>query len=334
MATWRTAMSDPVFDAVIIGCGAIAGGYDAADPASDTVLTHAKAYESHAGFRLVACVDPNAEQRQAFQQRWNIPHGFDHLAAVDVPFDVASVCAITDVHADVLEQLLTRPLRAVWAEKPITSDVDSAARLVAAYEQAGIPLCVNHLRRWAPGIVALRDEIASGQWGLLQGGTGLYTKGLLNNGSHMLDVVDFLLGPVVPVAHLWDAADGRDQDKTSDVVVQVGDARLTLMGADGTHYSVFELDLLFAQGRVCLVESAFQVVRRPVVPSPQFPGYQILAPAQTQPTGLGRAMLAGLDNLYRHLTQGEALLSSGHTALAAQRACAALAGLPAAFPRS
>ena len=327
-------MSDPVFDALIIGCGAIAGGYDAADPTSDNVLTHAKAYQEHAGFRAVACVDPNREQRHAFQQRWAIPHGFDDLAAVDVPFDVASVCAVTAAHADLLTQLLTRRPRAVWAEKPITAGLDDAARLVAAYDHAGIPLCVNHLRRWAPGIVALRDEIAAGLWGTLQGGTGLYTKGLLNNGSHLLDVADFLLGPVVPVAHLWDSTDGREQDKTCDVVVQVGDVRLTLMGADSTHYSLFELDLLFSGGRVGLVESAFQVVRRPVVPSPQFPGYKILAPAQTQPTGLGRAMLAGLDNLYNHLTRGDALSSTGHTALAAQRACAALADLPAAFPRS
>ena len=323
-----------MFDALIIGGGAIAGGYDHDNPASADVLTHAKAYTLHPGFRPVACVEPDETKRRAFLERWNIPHGFAALDHVNVPFDVASVCVPTALHSDILSALLPLRPRLVWAEKPITDDVATARQLVQAYHQAGIGLCVNHLRRWAAGIAALKDEIAAGNWGALQGGTGIYTKGLLNNGSHLLDLLAFLVGPLQPVARVRDVNEGRDEDPASDVIVAAGDVHVHLRGADGRAFTVFELDLLFERGRVGLTESSFTAVRRPVEASTQFPGYRMLAPAQTQPTDLGRAMLAAADNIYHHLTAGQPLASTGETALAAHRLCAQLAAMPALFPRS
>ena len=323
-----------MFDALIIGCGSIAGGYDHADPNSPDVLTHAKAYHLHPGFHLAACVEPDRVKRQEFQQRWNIPLGFDSLQDVTVPFDIVSICVPTSLHAGVLGEMLLRKPRLVFAEKPITDDLAVAQSLVQAYDQAKISLCVNHLRRWAEGIAKVKAEIAAGVWGHLQGGVGLYTKGLLNNGSHLIDLIGFLLGPLRPVARLRDVEEGRPDDSASQVIVATEQGvHVHLNGADGRNFTVFELDLLFSGGRITLTESSFTILRRAVEPSTQFPGYQILGQAQSQPTGLGRAMLGAVDNIFKHLTEGQALASTGATALAAQDLCAALAALPPLFPR-
>lgn len=323
-----------MFEVVIIGCGAIAGGYDQADPGSPDVLTHAKAYTRHPGFRLAACVEPDRIKRQDFQRRWNIPLGFDSLQEVTIPFDVASVCVPTVLHTAVLGELLSRQPRLVFAEKPITDDLAQARSLVQAYDRAKISLCVNHLRRWAVGIAALRAEIAAGVWGDLQSGVGLYTKGLLNNGSHLIDLAGFLLGPLQPVARLRDVDEDRVFDPASQVIVATEQGvHLHLNGADGRNFTVFELDLLFSGGRIALTESSFCVVRRTVEPSAQFPGYQMLGPAQSQPTGLGQAMPGAVENIFAHLTEGQALASTGATALAAHDLCAALAAMPPLFPR-
>lgn len=322
-----------MFDVLIIGCGAIAGGYDA-DPNSADILTHAKAYSLHSGFRMVACVEPDAARRKAFQERWGIPHGFASLEAVNVPFDVASVCTPTDHHADVLRGLLERKPKLVFAEKPITDHLGTSQELVQAYARAGIGLCVNHLRRWAAGIASLKLEIAEGTWGAFQGGTALYTKGLLNNGSHLLDILGFLLGPVQAVARLQDVDDGRDTDPTSDVIVQAEQAHIHLKALDCRAFTVFEIDLLFSGGRVTLTDSSFSISRRPVEASAKFSGYQVLAQGQAESTGLGRAMLGAIDNIHHYLTTGEALASDGDSALDAHRLCAVLAAMPPLFPRS
>ena len=321
-----------MFDVLIIGCGAIAGGYDS-DPDSPDILTHAKAFTLHPGFRVVACVEPDVARRRAFQDRWMIPHGFASLSAVDVPFDVACVCTPTDTHAVILRELLIIKPKLVFAEKPITDHLGTSQELVQSYARAGVSLCVNHLRRWALGIAELKSEIAEGMWGTLQGGTALYTKGLLNNGSHLLDILGFLLGPVAPVARLRDADDGRGIDPASDAVVSVDGAHIVLKALDGRAFTVFEIDLLFSGGRVTLTESSFNIVRRPVEASEKFSGYQVLADAAPQPSGLGQAMLGAAQNIHNHLTDGEDLASDGVSALEAHTLCAVLASMPALFPR-
>lgn len=325
-----TAGSEPL-RALIVGCGAIAGGYDEAAPNSDQVLTHAKAYRLHPRFEMVACVEPDAGRRAAFMAAWGIPKGFAALAEVDVPYDVASVCVPTAAHAEALEALLTSPARLVFAEKPLTDDPERSRALVAAYARADKPLTVNYLRRWAPGLVALRDEIAAGTWGELIKGSAWYTKGLLNNGGHFLDLFAALFGPLSPVARLGRAEDGRADDPTLDVVVRThSGAPLHLLGGRADLYSVFEADLLFTEGRVRLTDGGFTVERRRLIDSPRFAGYRVLGPATESEGGIGRAMPAALDEIARRLDSPHPfpLTSDGASALAAQDLCAALARLP------
>ncbi len=51
-------------------------------------------------------------------------------------------------------------------EKPITEDLASGERLVAAFEQAGVPLLVGHHRRYHPVIEHTRSLLASGEVGV------------------------------------------------------------------------------------------------------------------------------------------------------------------------
>ena len=54
---------------LIIGCGAIAGGYDADRSPQDWPLSHAGAIARDDRFELMACVDPNDATRNAFASR-------------------------------------------------------------------------------------------------------------------------------------------------------------------------------------------------------------------------------------------------------------------------
>ncbi|KIL97193.1 oxidoreductase domain protein [Paramagnetospirillum magnetotacticum MS-1] len=324
----RIAGSEPI-RALIIGCGAIAGGYDEAAPDSSQILTHAKAYLRHPKFQMVGCVEPDREKRAKFMWTWEIPKGFASLADVDIPYDVASVCVPTQYHAETLEALLTGPARLVFAEKPLTDDLERSRAIVRAYREAGKPLAVNYLRRWAPGLIKLKAEIEAGRWGSFIKGSAWYTKGLLNNGSHFLDLAAFLLGDLRPVARLGAINDGRSDDPTLDVLVKTGhDAPLYLLGANANAYSIFEADLLFAEGRISLTDSGFHLVRRTVTRSSRFTGYSVLGPARGSDSGLGQAMLDAADNIARNLVDQTPLNSTGRTALVAQELCAALACLP------
>ena len=319
-------MSDAL-SVLIVGCGDIAGGFDTAHQGPE-VLTHARAYGAQGNFALTACVEPDEERRLAFMEFWNIPHGFADLEACrasGMAFDVASLCAPTRFHEDALERLLHMPVRAVFCEKPLTTDVASARRLVAAYEAAARPLAVNFLRRGDKAMDDLRRDIADGKWGALQSAVGHYTKGVLNCGSHMVDLVQFLAGPLAPEAVFRRRLDFTPDDPTLDALLSTEDgAPVYLVGSHSNNFFTFELDLTLEGGRVVVEDLGRTLRHRHVITHPVFPSRRSLHRGEWSETGFAEAMVRIVDNLHTHLTGEAPLLSDGRNALAAQELCATL----------
>ncbi len=324
-------MSD-VLSVLIVGCGEIAGGFDTAHEGPE-VLTHAGAYGRHGKFALAACVEPDEKRRRTFMECWNIPHGFadlDACKASGMAFDVASLCAPTRFHEDALEGLLHMPVRAVFCEKPLTAGLASARRLVAAHEAAGRPLAVNFLRRGDLALNHLRRDIAGGKWGALQSAVGHYTKGILNCGSHMIDLVRFLAGPLTPEAVFRRRLDFTPDDPTLDALLATKDgAPVYLIGSHSRHFFTFELDLTLEEGRVVIEDLGRTLRHRHVVAHPVFPSRRGLDRGEWLDSGFAEAMVRMVDNLHAHLADATPLLSDGRNALAAQELCAALIDMTA-----
>lgn len=327
MATSRKKKSD-AYSVLIVGCGHIAGGWDAIGDDS-MVRTHAKAYLNHGGFRLAGCVDPDAERRLAFQALWGVERSFADISeAEDLAFDVASVCSPPEVHAPQLERLLEMSIGVVFCEKPLTANLTSSKRLVEAFEAEGRPLAVNYGRRWDPSMAELKREIAVGGWGRLLTAQGLYTKGIFANGSHMVDLLHFLLGPLEPVAVLRVVEDYLPTDPTLDAVLRTQDGAIIHMAAcDRRAFTVFELDLVFEKGRVTLGDAGFRIMKRRIVDDARFDGYRVLESGLWQMTGFEAALPAAVANIHDCLAEDAIFPSTGRTALDAQHVCAELVRL-------
>jgi predicted dehydrogenase len=94
---------------LIIGCGRIAGGFDADRPADAPPLTHAGAFSKDPRFTIAACVEPDTERREAFRRRWDVGEAAADLASLGAApgaFDVVSLCSPTEAHAADLEAVL------------------------------------------------------------------------------------------------------------------------------------------------------------------------------------------------------------------------------------
>ncbi|MEK7246518.1 MAG: Gfo/Idh/MocA family oxidoreductase [Pseudomonadota bacterium] len=324
---------------LIVGCGAIAGGYDERRPGrkkSAGIFTHAGAYRAHGGFRLAACVEPDVRRRHAFMVRWGVAQGFANLGEcveAGLAFDVASVCVPTPMHTAVLEALLGLPVGAVFAEKPLTGSLADSRRIVAAYAQAGRPLAVNYFRRSDPAMRALKRELAAGAWGRVQGAVGYYGKGLFNCGSHLIDLLAYLWAPLEARAVLGRLDDHLPGDPTLDAVLAgPGGGLVHLVATDARTFFDFELALTTEKGRLAIEEQGQRLRVRRVKPSPLFAGYRVLEAGKYRPTGVGRALVEAVGNLHRRLGRGEPLLSDGASALVAEETCAALLALAKDIP--
>lgn len=312
----------PPLRVLIIGCGAMAGGFDAERPESAPPLTHAGAYTRHGGFRLVACVEPDAAVRDAFMQRWLVERGFATIeaAAAAGPFDVVSLCSPTAVHAEHIAKLLPLHPRLLFCEKPVTASADDTAAAVDVCAAAGVKMAVNHSRRWAPDVRRLRDELANGRWGAVRSATGLYNKGVLHNGSHLIDLMQMLLGPIellsagLPVFDHW-----HDDPSVPALLQSRQGVPVTLNVAHAADYALFELQLVTERGMVVMEDGGAGWRLRRAAGGARFKGAAVLDSGQRVAGEYPAALGGAVADLHRVLTQGSEPASSGDTALAAQR---------------
>lgn len=315
---------------LIVGCGNIAGGFDAARDPGLPPLTHAGAFSQHGGFDLVACVDPDDMRRQAFMRRWAVPSGFsslDQVASAFEPggFDVVSLCSPTSVHSEQLRATLSLGPRLVFCEKPVTATVSETTELVRLCEEAGIPLAVNHTRRWATDIQRLASQLRAGAWGPIRSAVGTYNKGVLNNGSHMVDLLHLLLGPLVleqsgaPLADFW-----SDDPSVPALLRTPQGIPVHLVIAHARDAAVFELQLITEKAVITMEDGGLKWRVRRVVESPVFSGYRVLDSGEWIAGDYMQATSCAVANLHDHLERGVPLASDGQSALAAQRLCEAI----------
>ena len=310
--------------ALIVGCGNIGGRFDFAR-APALPLTHAGAYQRDGRFQLDACVEPDDVRRDEFMRAWRIPAGFRSLEeATDLTdnLDVISICSPTASHATNLEAALALRPRIIFCEKPVSTTLPQAESLVASCARARVPLAVNYTRRWDPDVADLKRGVDEGRWGPLRAVTGHYNKGLLNNGSHMLDLLHFLLGPLRVVHAGRPIPDFFPDDPSIPVWMETAVGLTVQLGcAHAADYAFFELQLVFAQTVITMEEGGLFWRERPATDSAEFAGYRVPGDGARRPGSYAQAMLRSVDNIFGAVTRAQPLASTGESALAAQRLC-------------
>jgi predicted dehydrogenase len=310
---------------LIIGCGNIAGGFDAARPAGAAPLTHAGAFLQHGAFALAACIDPDDERRAGFMARWSIPQGFpalDRLPAAVGSFDVISICSPTPLHSEHLAGVQNLKPRLIFCEKPLTLCARDSQHWVQQCEQAGVLLAVNHLRRWAPDVRRLRQEIHAGVWGELRSVVAHYNKGILNNGSHMIDLLNYLIGPL-DLLYIGPAArDFWDDDPTVTAVLSTEKGiPVYLNAADARDYSFFELELITSTAVLVMEEGGARWRIRKIGDSSHFKGYRAAGVGEYRDGEIAHAMTHAVANIHEAIRSNAPLASTGRDALVAQLLC-------------
>jgi predicted dehydrogenase len=308
------------YKAIIIGCGNIAGELDAGQVDSGLPpLTHAKAYQADKNFDLIGCVDPDVEKRLKFCADWSLSHSFSSIKEViseNISVDVISICSPTTLHAEHLELALLLNPKIVFCEKPLCSDIATAKVLIELFENQRVHLVVNYSRRFDPSIISLKNVIDTGEFGELRGISGWYNKGLLNNGSHMLDLLIYLLGDL-SIKYVGDAYyDTNEEDPSHPLFLTTKHGiAIALSCGNASDFSLFELDFIFSAARVKMLNGGRQWSLETTVDDATFSGYKNLGIATVSEGGLIQSLQNALLNIHSCLRDGAKLNSSGADAM-------------------
>jgi len=301
--------------AAVVGCGAIGSRFDTYSQSDDRILTHANACRRHPDVSLVAGVDTDAERREAFAEAWNRP-AYSTLEAAAVDHDLDLVCVSTppSSHETVVNDALATGVRGLLCEKPLTPDEAAAERIVDRCEAADVPLAVNYIRRYAPGIRRLREAVREDEFDAIATATFTFTKGLDTNGTHMVDLGRWLFGAVRDI-------DRRDSGDSLDAILDHEEATCRLVGTGVTTYSQTRADIYGTAGAVQLVDNGNRVRYLTVTSDPVYPGFSRLTEQYRETTGIHRATYHALADVVTGLRDGEPLTCPGREALETLRVC-------------
>jgi predicted dehydrogenase len=192
----------------IIGCGDV------------TEVKSGPGFQRAAGSELVAVMRRNSALAADYARRHGVPRWYDSAEALisDPQVDAVYIATPPGSHAD-LALAVAAAGKPAYVEKPMARHGPECDRMVEAFERAQLPLFVAYYRRRLPSFMKSGELLASGAIGRLTGFTyrlaqPQHLKGpmwrtdcaeagaghFLDVGSHALDILDFILGPLEDVS--------------------------------------------------------------------------------------------------------------------------------------
>jgi len=308
---------------LIIGAGRIGASFDNSE--STEVLTHAHAVRLSNRADLVGFVDTDLKNAKMLGNRWGdipafktIKDAWGKVGSVDIVI----VATPDQTHYQILTQILKFKPKLVICEKPITTKLFDTKKIISEYKTAQIPLLINYSRRYDRYVQELKKKINNETYGRIIWASFKYTKGILHNGSHAIDLARFLFGEVRSVKSLSKIVDYSKQDPSYGAHLKlVKCPQLFLIPADQRNYSIFELEIGFAKRRIIFVDSGFKVQEENVNVDPRYFGFFELKPTQLKTTALNKALSVLLNNAIDHLLYKTELICDGSDAFKTQKIC-------------
>lgn len=325
MRRWKTAL---------VGFGQIAAGYSD-DPAQRRFFrhpSHAAALSAHPAFEWYAVVDPSEAARQRARDAWGITEVVADATLLSDPaaIDVAVLATAPDARLEALAAL--SGLRAVLVEKPLGLTLDQAAQFLEHCRRRGLVVAVNMPRRYDAGCRALAGGELASRIGRTTAVFGTYGNGLRNNGTHLVDLIRMLLGPVERPEVIAGSRPFREGPLAGDVNIAfslslAGGVVAALQPLPFAAYREVSLDLWGERGRLQLVHEGLTEITTGIGANRQLSGAHELVhdAAAIRQTSIGDAFYRVYDNLAGVLGGGSALMCSGDEAFETMRIVEAIA---------
>lgn len=199
-----SATPRPKIRFALVGAGAIAHAYG-------------QAFESSEHAELVAIADTREEAGAAFGERFGCTPYTSVAGMLEAnSLDAAIVATPPSTHEDIVAQLIDHGLP-VLCEKPLTTDIAAARRMVTRAQESGVLLSMASKFRYVPDTIAARQMLAAGVIGDVALYENVFTGRvnmsqrwnsdpaisgggvLIDNGTHSVDIFRYLLGPIARV---------------------------------------------------------------------------------------------------------------------------------------
>jgi predicted dehydrogenase len=249
----------------LVGLGRIGSTLED-DPLREKPATHAGAIRANPDCLLVAGCDLDADRRTAFAVRWKVAAIYADLATMlaDTKPDLLHIATPPEHHLEAVRCAVARKIPVVVCEKPLAPTRREALKIVSLARRGGVRLMVNHERRFCADWRHVKSLIQEKKLGdltsirasLYMGRRRRAGEMLLDDGTHLIDVLRFITGGEFKKVRAW--GDAKTRGKSLWASFALGGIPGTIEVGGGRDHFVFEADLSFSQGRVRVGNGVFE----------------------------------------------------------------------------
>jgi len=261
------------YKAVIIGLGNIAWRYDYNLKNKSAILSHAKAYLNNKNTILAGGYSPEKKDRIDFEKEYNVGtyDSIDELIAKTNP-DIISICSPTQFHFEHLSYCINLGIPMIWMEKPLVNNKDELILLEKLFKtKIKSIIAINFQRRYSKLYNKIKDEIQQKKYGDLKNIYITYSKGLLNNGSHAVDILFYILNEDIFITKV-----AEDNHSPSFAAKSASNIIINFIGLN-VDYHCFDIIFVFDRARISIVHGGMDYLEEVKKENELYPGFYKLS---------------------------------------------------------
>jgi len=261
-----------MYKAALIGLGNVAWklGHD---KLSGSSLSHNNAFHQNDKVTLVAGYSPDKNEVNCFKKKNSIA-GYINLNKMlkqEKP-DIVSICSPHEFHAEHLKVCFEHKIPMIWLEKPAAAVADEVRQLENLRNKMIKPstVLVNFQRRYVENYQKLRELLQNEIYGCPLSVEIHYSRGLMLNGSHMLDML-FYLFPKIEFELLW--VECEKNIENPDFVLRLSNQNIVhISGINSTFHNI-DFSVTCQRARLSIIHGGMKVRVEDVRENDLFPGY-------------------------------------------------------------
>jgi len=279
-------MNNSIYTITIIGLGNIGLLYDInKDDSSKEFLTHTRSAFYHKNFQIKYLIDKDLEKLKLAKNKYGnqIEYKTD-LGEDYLPTDVVVLSSTPSVNAYYLNKLkCIDSIKIFLIEKPFLIQNEK----ITNYNEILKKSFLNYYRKSLPFFKGLKKEIDKKSFGNLITINAYYSKGLSNNGSHLIDLVNYFFGPnydldSIKIINFKNDYSTLDKSVSFCVNYLYNNKSVPVIfnSLDERKFSLIELDLFFDKQRFRIFEFGGKIEISDICKDKVFTGYKNLIPSR------------------------------------------------------
>jgi len=246
-----------MYSLTIVGGGAMSCGYD--NPKDENILTHTHAALKHHQVELDSIVEIDKQRQKFIVDKWG--DSFEVYSGLlesinKYKSDIFVVATPTHIHLKIVKTILKKcSPKLIICEKPIVSNIEEFQSLNRLMKTTKTKLITNFPRRFDPSLNILKEKTRNSKKLHFN---GIFTKGLVHNGSHMIDLISMLVGNVLKIDSAKQEVCDNDFFGTFMVFTKQCVGTITNVNVEGL--AIFELTIYTDLEKIELISSKKELI--------------------------------------------------------------------------